>query len=329
VDLKTEKGQKILRELAAKSDVFFENMAAGAIQRMGFGYETVKEINPSIVFCSVNGFGQTGPYRNYLGMDTTLQAMAGILNITGWPHKSPLKIGVSIVDLMGGTFSALGILAALHYRNRTGKGQYIDISMHDLAGWLSQDAWPVCLATGQDPPRYGNRHPRYSPHNSYQARDGLVVISVEKEEQWPALLKAMGRSELIGDNHYDSAEKRVAKVDEVDEIVSSWTKGLTIAEVVEVCDKAGVPAGPVLEIHEVVNHPHTLARESIVERPDDDGDLVKVTGSPFKMSETPGRVQRAAPKFGSHNEYILKEILGYRQEEVDGLRAEKIIVEEH
>jgi len=327
IDLTKEEGKEIYKKLAAKADAFIDSMAAGSSDRMGLGYSVIKETNPDIIYCAVNGFGQFGPYRNKLGLDTTLQAMAGILEVTGRPEDPPTKIGASIVDLMGGSFAPLAILVALHHHHRTGKGQFIDLSMHDLAGWLSQAFWPHYLATHQNPPRLGNRDLYRAPHNTYQAKDGLIAIAVDNETQWQKLLGIMGRKDLLKDTRYDSMEKRIARVDEVDEVVSRWVKSQKVQDIVAVCDKAGVPASNLPDVHEVIADPQVLHRQMILDIDDGQGDKVRISGSPFRMSETPGRVEKRAPWLGEHNEEVLRE-LGYTKEQIARLKEQGILAQQ-
>jgi len=326
LDLKKARGRELFLELAAKADVLLENMAPGAMERLGLGYHSVRETNPTMVYCSIKGFGQKGPYRDRGAMDTILQAMAGIMSTTGWPDGPPTKIGASIVDLMGACFAALGVLAALYHRQKGGQGQLIDLSMHDVAGWIVQEAWAFYLGTGQPPPRTGNRHPIRCPQNTYRAKDGLVAIAVEREEQWPSLLKAMGRADLLISDRYNSTEKRVELADEVDGIVTEWVSNKSVAEITQVCDKFGVPSGLVLEVHEVVSHPQTIYRRMVVACPDGDGDPIKTSGSPFWTLQATPEPLVLAPSLGQHNQECLGKLLGYTLEELDRLQRDQVIV---
>jgi crotonobetainyl-CoA:carnitine CoA-transferase CaiB-like acyl-CoA transferase len=325
LDLGKEKGKEIFKQLISLVDIFVENFATGVMDRLGLGYEILREINPLLIYCSVTGFGQKGPYQYKRGYDTVIQAMGGIMSITGQPTSPPTKVGMSLADQLGGTFAAIPILAALHYRKKTGKGQFIDVSMQDLIAWLTQVSWPQYFVSGSRPQRHGNRHPGMAPHNAYESKDGWVVIAVENEDNWVSLLKVIGREDLITDTRFNSPAKRVARVEEVDELVTRWTKSKTVVEIVNLLNSLMIPSGPVLDLDEIVTHPHTLHREMIVELESPNIGRFKVTGSPLKMSETPGIVANPGSELGQHNEEILCDLLGYSKEEVRKLREEKVI----
>jgi crotonobetainyl-CoA:carnitine CoA-transferase CaiB-like acyl-CoA transferase len=325
LDIGREKGKEILKKLITLVDIVVENFSKGVMSRLGFSHEVLKEINPDLIYCSVKGFGEEGPYQHKRGYDAVIQAMGGIMSITGQPTGPPTKVGFSLADQLGANVAAIPVLAALHYRNRTGKGQFIDISMQDLAGWITQSSWSQYFVSGEKPQRYGNRHPGIAPHNAYQAKDGWVVIAIETEENWFSLLKGIGREGLINDDRFNSPAKRVAQVEEVDQLINQWTMSKTVIEIVRLLGSVKVPSGPVLGLDEVVAHPHTIKREMIVELEHPKIGRFKVTGCPLKMSETPGIVNNPGPDLGQHNEEILCNLLGFSKEEVRKLRDEKVI----
>lgn len=325
LDLDKERGKEIFKQLITMIDIFVENFAKGVMDRLGLGYGVLKEINPCLIYCSVTGFGERGPYQYKKSYDTVIQAMSGIMSITGQPTSPPTKIGMSLADQLGATFAAIPILAALHYRKRTGKGQFIDLSMHDISGWITQASWPQYFANENKSQRYGNRHPRIAPHNAYKAKDGWVVMAIENEENWVSLLKIIGNEGLISNARFNSPAKRVTLIEEVDKLIARWTKSKTVSEIVNLLDNVRIPSGPVLGLDEVVMHPHTINRNMIVEIEHPDIGRFKVTGSPLKMSETPAKVSNPAPDLGQHTEEILCALLGYTKEEVGKLRDEKVI----
>lgn len=236
------------------------------------------------------------------------QAVSGIMSLTGQPDKPPVKMGPTVADALSGTFACVAILAALHYARKTGRGQLIDVSMHDVNGWMTQQAWPIYFATGQSSTRCANRSHFYAPHNSYPAKDGIVAIAVETDEQWRGLVAATGMKSLLGGGKYHSPEERLAHSDEIDEIVSQWTRGLPIAEVTEACRRLGVPAGQVLELDEAISHPATRARSMIVPVHHPRAGDIPVPDCPINLSLTPVMARTPAPDLGQHTEEILRQL---------------------
>jgi crotonobetainyl-CoA:carnitine CoA-transferase CaiB-like acyl-CoA transferase len=325
LDIRKDKGKEIIKKLVKQVDVLVENFSFGTMERLDLGYNVLREVNPALIYCSLTGFGQTGPYREKLALDTIIQAMSGLMDLTGWPDGPPVKYGLSASDQSGASFAALAILAALHYRHRTGKGQYIDLSMQDLSSWFTQAAWPAYFESGHALTRCGNHHPQRAPHNTYETSDGYAVIAVRSESDWKELLKVMDSEDLMNHPKYDSMAKRIALVDEIDALVSNWTETKTTEDIVDACTKAGVPSAEILELDQVVNHPQTLHREIVVDVEHPSLGKIRTTGSPFKMSETPVIVDKPAPGLGQHNEEVLCGLLGYGKEEVRRLRDEKVI----
>ncbi|MBI4191754.1 MAG: CoA transferase [Betaproteobacteria bacterium] len=303
LDLRSPVGHRHMAELLDSADVLLENLVPGSAERLGLGYEAVAARNPGLIYCSVSGFGQRGPYRQRRAFDTTVQALSAAMGLTGRRDREPTKIGPSIADLMSPTAATVAILAALHWRDRVGRGQQIDVSMQDVIGWSTQAWWPCCFGSGGVPRRDGNHHPSFCPHNSYQARDARIVISVQTEEEWRTLVRLIGAKPSVSELH--GAEIRLANQDIVDRYVEDWVTSRSATEVVEACQAAGISAGPVLDIAEVVHHPQVQSRGLIVDIQDEQGRPVHVLQSVFRLSRTPGRVRSLGPSLAQHSAEIL------------------------
>ena len=241
--------------------------------------------------------------------------------LTGHRDGPPTKIGMSAADAMGGTVSAMAILAALFWKRKTGKGQHINLSMHDILGWVCAESWPLHY-NGMGPKRDGNRHFVLAPQNLFEAKDGLVAIAIDNEKQWRSLCLMIGHEEAADSFSYSGLKEREK---EMEERIASWTKEKTRAEIVAACQKMKIPAGPFLEIGEVAEHPHTWEREMIVEVEHPNGDKIKLLGSPFHLSRTPSRMRRTAPDLGQHTAEVLRLVLGYTEEEIRRLKEEEVI----
>ena len=316
LDTNKKEGKDIFLELVKRSDILVENFVPGTLDRWGLGYSTLQEINPSLIYCSVNGFGWGGSMGKKRAFDTVVQARAGILNQTGYPDGPPTKVGASFADVSAAAFGALAVLAALYHRKVTGEGQFVDVAMYDVMVWMTAELWPFHFRGEKIPERMGNRHYRYVPYNIYRARDGLVVIAAEKDKQWSDLSEVMGCSALAGSARYRSTESRVKHREEVDALVADWAKKLEVAEVVGKCQKAGVPAGQVMELSDIASHPHVLSRQMMVEAPLDSGTM-KLLGCPMKLSATPTDFHRPAALLGGHNQEIYCGMLGYSAAQLD------------
>ncbi|MBI2861820.1 MAG: CoA transferase, partial [Chloroflexi bacterium] len=324
LDLSTQRGRALFLELIGKVDIVVENFGPWTMPKLGLGYDVLAKANPRLIYASIKGYGLSGPSSHKGGNDGVVQAASGMACLSGWPGRDPVRAGLSAADRPAGTFTPIPILAALYYRQRSGKGQFIDMSMHDIASWGTQQAWPVYFGTGRSPGPIGNRHRLFAPNNSYRARDGLLVIGVESDAEWESLVRVTGREDLLEEERYGTVEGRYAAIDEVDAIVGEWVGQLTVQEAVERCQRARVPAGPILDMPEALSHLQTQARGLIVEVPVD-GERVRITAPPYKLSRTPPRVERGAPRAGQHTEEVLRGVLGLSDEEITGLRQERNI----
>jgi CoA:oxalate CoA-transferase len=325
LNLRSPKGLEIARKLAAKADVLVENFATGGMERLGLSYEEVSKINPRIIYASISGFGHTGPRRNDVSYDVVGQAMGGLMSVTGYPNGEPLKAGVSLADYMGGYNGAIAILAALYYRTVSGEGQSIDISMQDGIWALVFPDRANYFDNHIVPKRIGNRLSSSAPFGVYNAKDGYVVICTITDPQWQKVLQAIGREDLSGEQRYATRENRTKNMDEVDALVEGWCKERTVEEVIAALKKFQVPCSPVPTFDQVASDPHLLSRDMIVEVDQPVSGKVKLIGSVYKMSKTPGDRRKINPAVGEHNEEIYGGLLGIDAQEMQKLKEESVI----
>ena len=325
LNLKNPKGVEIARKLAAKVDILVENFAPGGMERLGLSYEEVRRINPRIIYASISGFGQTGPRRNDVSYDVVAQAMGGLMSVTGYPDGEPLKVGVSLGDYMGGYNGVIGILAALYYRTVTGEGQAIDISMQD-------GIWAMVFPDRANyfddhvvPKRIGNKLSSSAPFGAYNAKNGYVIICTITDPQWHKVLQAMDREDLITEQRYATRENRTRNMEEVDGLVQAWCKERTVEEVFAILKESGVPCSPLPAFDQVASDPHLRSREMIVEVEQPVSGKVKLSGSVYKMSKTPGDRKMPVPAVGEHNEEIYGGLLGIDAAQMKQLQEESII----
>ena len=327
LDLRKPRGAELFRKLVRHTDVVVENFAAGTMEKWGFGYQVLSAINPRLIYAALSGFGQSGPYAQRTSYDIIAQAMGGLMALTGFPDGPPIRGGGALGDFIGGLFTALGVLFALHYRDRTGTGQMVDVSNMD-AIFSMLDNWPTVYGlTGQLPQRVGNRHPFTAPYDCFHARDGWVVIGVGNSQLFRALVTAMGMPELGRDPRFKSPSARLERHDEVNRVVGDWVKDHTVAEVLHVLgpEGANIPCAPVMTLDRLVADPHVRAREMVVDLPHDKLGKIPVTGVPFKLSESPGRIEHLGPELGQHNDEIYGGLLGLSAGEMDELRRDGVI----
>lgn len=325
LNLKSPRGIEIAKKLAANVDILVENFAPGGMDRLGLSYEEVKKINPSIIYASISGFGQTGPRRNDVSYDVVAQAMGGLMSVTGYPGGEPLKAGISLGDYMGGYNGVIAILAALYYRKVTGEGQSIDISMQDGIWAMVFPDRANYFDTHAVPKRFGNKLSSSAPFGAYNAKDGYVVICTITDPQWQKVLQAMGRDDLAAEARFATRELRTKHMEEVDALVQAWCQEKTVDEVFALLKKFGVPCSPLPTFDQVASDPHLLSREMIVEVEQPVSGKVKLSGSVYKMSRTPGDRTMRVPEVGEHNQEVLGGLLGFDAVEMQKLKDEKVI----
>jgi crotonobetainyl-CoA:carnitine CoA-transferase CaiB-like acyl-CoA transferase len=326
LDLKTEGGRKILRRLIASADVLVENFAPGSLERLGFGYEDLRKDYPGLIYCSLSGFGRTGPYKNRRGFDLVAQAMSGIMSFTGTgPSDPPLKSGAPLSDITAGILAAMGILAAYVHRLRTGEGQWVETSLFEAA--LVQTYWQsaIALATGEAPRAMGSAHPLNAPYQAFETADGWIVVGGANQTNWLRVLDAIGAPELAEDNRFKDNPARMAHLSELEEELAERFRTRPSRYWLDVLDAKGVPCGPVNDMLQALADPQTAAREMLVEVEHSTLGQVKALGLPVKFSHTPGKVRTGAPVYGEHTREILIEH-GFSREEIAAFEREGAVV---
>ncbi len=326
LNLKANEGREILWKLIERADVLLENFRPGVLAKLGFGYEAVSARNPRLVYCSISGFGQTGPYRDRAGYDVIAQGESGVMDLTGDPDGPPQKLGASLADIVTGMFAFQGIAVSLLARHRTGTGQHVDVSLLDsMVSTLTYQSL-IYLTTGRSPKRMGTRHPSIVPYEAFHAKDGFVNIAVANEKQWANFCAVLGLSEIATDPRFTSMRGRVANYDELKPILDNAIGALSRSEVIARLTGVGVPAGPINTVGEIMEDPHIHAREMIVELTHPDYGPLRVLGLPIKLSATPGAVDKAPPRFGEHNREVLDK-LGYSSEQIGDMLKRGVIAE--
>ncbi len=327
LDVRTEDGKALLRRLLSHADVLVENFAAGTMDRWGLGYADLHPQYPRLVYAALSGFGRDGPYAGRTSYDIIAQAMGGLMSLTGFPDGPPTRGGGSLGDFIGGMALAVGILCALHHQQRTGAGQLVDISNMDAVFTMLDNWQTVSAMTGRAPQRYGNRHPFTAPYDCHLAADGYVVIGVGNNALFRSLMEAIGRPELGRDERFRGPRQRLAHSAEINRIVGEWVAERSVAAVVEALgpDGANVPCAPVMDVDDLLEDPQVRARQMLVSLPHEKLGEVPVTGSPYKLSATPPRLDHLGPSLGQHNHEVYADMLGLAPEEIDRLRTAGVI----
>ena len=310
INLKTDEGKKIMRDLALQSDVLVENFRPGTLNKFGLDYETLHELNPKLIYCSITGFGQTGSMKDKPGYDFMIQALGGLMSITGEPEGEPMKTGVAVVDLFAGQNAIIAILAALQARTLTGRGQQLDISLFDSQlGWLANVASNY-LISGKLPKRHGNAHANIVPYQSFQASDGWFAIAVGNDKQFARLCEMLGKPEIVMDEKFSTNSGRVQNRTEIIPLLASIFKAASVSEWLAKLDEAEIPCGPIQNFEQVFSMPTVKEREMLVKMEHLTIGELPLVGSPLKMSDTPVEYRLHPPLMGEHTEDVLRE-LGY------------------
>ncbi|MDQ3507993.1 MAG: CoA transferase [Actinomycetota bacterium] len=324
LNLKEDEARKILYELAKESDVVVENFRPGVTKKLGIDYETLKEMNPRLIYASISGFGQTGPYAMRAGYDLIAQGMSGVMSVTGEPDGPPAKAGIPIGDLSAGMFCAFGILSAHTAREETGRGQRIDTSLFEgslaLSIWETAELW----ATGRIPQPFGSAHRLTAPYQALATSDGYINVGANNERLWKRLCAATGREELLGDERFTTNDDRMKNRHELAIELEKSLENKTTDEWMDVFNDNGFPAGPIHNYKQVFEDEHTKAREMMVEMDHPVEGKIKGLGIPVKLSDTPGQIRRPAPLLGEHNDETLSR-LGYSDSEISDLRERGVI----
>ncbi|TMQ26978.1 MAG: CoA transferase [Candidatus Rokuibacteriota bacterium] len=324
LDLKRVEGVAILTQLVATADVLIENYRPGVARRLGVDYATLSAVNPRLVYCSISGFGQTGPYAERGGYDLIAQGMSGIMSATGSEGGAPVKVGVPITDLGAGLFAVFGILCAVRARRVTGRGQFVDTSLFEaglaLSAWEATEYW----YTGQVPRGLGTAHRLNAPYQAFRASDGYFTVGAANDNLFPRFCAILGRDDLVEDPRFDSVAQRLRHRAELERLVEALTARQPRAHWLAQCEAAGVPAGPINTVPEALDDPHVHARGMVQELAHPDAGRVKGLGNPVKLSATPPAMRKAAPRLGEDTDAILAE-LGLDPPAIAALRAKGVV----
>lgn len=329
VDFTTPEGRALVQRLASKADVVLENFKVGGLKAYGLDYESLKAINPKIIYCSITGFGQTGPYASRPGYDFLVQGMGGLMSITGRsaaePGSGPQKAGVAVTDILTGLYAAIGILAALNHREHSGVGQHIDLSLLDVqVACLANQAMNY-LVSGKAPERLGNAHPNIVPYQDFPTEDGYMIIAVGNDGQFARLCTEMGIGELAADARFSTNKARVANRVELIERLNAVSRTRPTAAWVAALEKMGVPCGPINAIDAVFADPQVQARHMKVDMPHPTSGAVSLVANPLRLSETPVTYRTAPPRLGAQTQEVLTQRLGLSAQDIERLRAAGII----
>ena len=319
LNLKSEQGKAIAMELAAQADIIVENFSAGTIAKLGLGYEDVKKRNPEVVFASLSGFGQYGPYKNKLAYDAIAEAMGGLTTLSGEPER-PCKVTPALSDTITGIHMAFAVMVAAYHKLNTGKGQYVDVAMMDTVFSVLEGSVVIATLLGQEPRRLGNASEIAVPYDVYPAKDGRVVIGCPSDSLFNKLAILMKREDLLEDPRSYTNPVRLQNREFVDQVVIDWCADKTVDEIVSILDETKIPSAPIMTIKRLVNDPHIAAREMLIEQEDPILGKVKYPGNPLKLSATPAQFTRRAPLLGEHNVEVLRDILHYSEKEIQAMK---------
>jgi formyl-CoA transferase/CoA:oxalate CoA-transferase len=321
LNLKMEEARNALYKLVEKCDVFLENFRPGVTERLGVNFNTIKKINPQIIYCSISSFGQTGPYASWPGYDLIVQGMGGLMGVTGEPGRPPVRIGVAITDIGAGMWACIAILSALRLRDRTGEGQQIDVSMMDgSVAWMTYLAGNY-FATGKVPPRMGSAHPSIVPYQAFEtAEKKYILIAAGNDRLWALLCRGMGLDDWVKDTRFATADKRVENRDKLIPALEKEFKQLSRDEWLERLRSIGFPCAPVYTIGEIFSDPHVLQRGMMTEVEHPEIGKIKQIGQALKFSRTPLTLESPPPLLGEHTVGVLKTIAGYSEEEIKELK---------
>ena len=325
LDLKKSRGWDIARRLSEKADVLVENFKVGGMKKFGLDYDTLSKTNPRLIYCSITGYGQNGPYQSRPGYDFIIQAEGGLMSITGPVDGTPYKAGVAIVDITAGMYASHAILAALHHREKTGDGQYIDVSLFDSQlGWLA-NVGQNYLVSGDTSKRYGNAHPNIVPYEVFQTADGYLALGVGNDRQFQILCNTVNRPDLWADGRFQTNPKRVQYRRELIPLLQDVFLTGKTSEWISKLNPLGIPIGPINDIPSALNDPQAIARQMVQEVKRVDGLPIKLVGPVAKLSKTPAAIYAPPPRMGEQTREILKQELQLSDQEIEDLREQKVI----
>jgi CoA:oxalate CoA-transferase len=330
IDLKSEDGRALFERLVPQVDVLVENFTPGAMEGLGLGYEALAALHPGLVYCAISGFGQTGPMRDQPALDIVVQGAGGVMSITGEPGGPPIRPGLSLGDIAAGLYGAIGILAALHERERSGLGQFIDISMLDCQVAILENAFMRYHVTGEPPEPLGTRHPSAVPFQAFRTADGYIVIALAwgVPNQWALFCSELGRVELIDDERFFSSQGRSRNHAELEPLLQAALLERTTADWVERLQRYGIPCGPLNTVPEVTELPQIAHREMLVPVEHHTIGRVPLTNTPVKLSRTPGGIRGSSPDMGEHTREVMRDLLGLDDTRIDELLERGVLADE-
>lgn len=329
IDIRSESGQHLVRQLVGHADILLENFKVGGLVKYGLDYESLKTVNPGLIYCSITGFGQTGPYSKRPGYDFMIQGMGGLMSVTGerdeQPGGGPQKVGVALADVLTGMYATTAVLAALAYRDRSGEGQHIDLALLDVqAACLANQAMNY-LTSGKAPGRLGNAHPNIVPYQTFATADGYIIVAVGNDAQFVRFCELIGQAELAKDSRFIRNADRVSHRDELVPLLAEMLSGRSSEDWLAALERAGIPCGPINTLDKVFENPQIQHREMRVELPHPLAGQVPLVGSPLKFSATPVQYQRPPPTLGEHTHQVLTRILGLSEQEIHVLHDQGTI----
>ncbi len=321
IDLKTEGGRRVLRRLVERADVLTENYRKGALDRLGLGFDALQAVNPALIYCSISGYGRTGPSADKGGFDLIAQGVSGLMSITGEAGGAPVKVGSPVTDMNAGMLAALGIVSAYVHRLKTGQGQFVDTSLMEAG--IHQTAWQAAIffATGVSPGPQGSAHVLAAPYQAFPTQDGWINIGGANQANWERIARLVGAPELINDARFVNNSARMAHRVALTQLLGEHLRQRPTREWLQALDAAGIPAGPIQSIGEMAADPQTLARDMVVELAHPVAGRTRALGVPVKFSATPGNIRRPAPTFGQHTREVLQEH-GFAESDIVALAAE-------
>jgi len=326
LNLKTPEGKRVFLDLVKKCDVLLENFRPGTMERLGLDYEKLKELNPSLVYAAISGFGQTGPYKSRPGYDIIGQAMGGLMSVTGWPGGPPTRSGTAIGDVLSALFCSVGILSALNIRERTGVGQLVDVSLVDSVYAAMENIPQRYFVEGHIPERLGNRYEFIYPYDSFEAKDGYVIIGIANDAIWSRFISCTKLSELGNNDRFKDNPKRVENHEALKVQVEEWSKKHTVEDIVKLLSENRIPSCPIYDLKQASEDPHIADARSMVVNVEQPGlGLLRLQGNPIKMSMTDPKPRGPAPSLGGDNQNVLTRLLGYSDTEIERLKSEGVI----
>lgn len=325
LNLKEKRGKEILKELVKKADILLENYRPGAMKRLGLDYEVLKEVNPRLIYAACSGFGQNGPLSGNGAYDLIIQAMGGMMSITGDKGGAPTKVGASIADLTAALYTTIGILTALHAREQTGLGQMVDVAMLDCQICILENAIARYVVSNEIPRPVGSRHASITPFQAFPTKDSYLVIGIGNEKLWERFCRSIKRADLVKDERFALNAKRNENYEVLNSILEGVFRSRTTEDWIRLMEKDGIPCGPINTVDKILDHPQILAREMIAEIDHGSIGKLKMAALPIKLSATPGKVDKPAPRLGEHTEEVLVGVLGMTREEVAALRMKKVV----